>query len=251
MDGLVGPETVQGELGCDSAILFATCVVLRRRAKKRKAVALLASMDHPGERERNTTHARVPRTPMVWSERMRLSDGAFRRRYRMPKGTFTSLCDTLAGPMADMHGLLGHRIPHGVSVEVQVSVSIRWLAGGSYLDIVDVHGVSTTTLYQSLHAFLFALVHHPRYKIEFPIEDEGELDKIAEGFAEIDRTGCFTGCVGALDGLIVPIQKPSLHDCANPANYRNRKGMFAVIAQVCARARGSHVHGRRLLPCPM
>ena len=135
---------------------------------------------------------------MVWSERVRLSDGAFRRRYRMPKETFTSLCGTLAGPMAEMHGLLGHRIPHGVSVELQVSVSIRWLAGGSYLDIADVHGASNTTLYQSRHAFLFALVHHPRCKIEFP-----------------------------------------LHDCANPANYKNRKGVFAVIAQVCGCARGS------------
>ena len=155
-------HTAHGELGCDSAILFATCAVLRRRAKKRKLVALLASTEHPGERERKTIHARVPRTPVVWSERMRLSDGAFRRRYRMPKETFTSLCGTLAGPMAEMHGMLGHRIPHGVSVEVQVSVSIRWLAGGSYLDVADVHGVSDTTLYQSLRAFLFALVHHPR-----------------------------------------------------------------------------------------
>ena len=59
------------------------------------------------------------------------------RRYRMPKETFTSLCGSLAGPMAEMYGLLGHRIPHDVSVEVQVSVSIRWLAGGSYLDVVD------------------------------------------------------------------------------------------------------------------
>ena len=119
---------------------------------------------------------------MVWSERMRLSDGAFRRRYRMPKATFTSLCDTIAGSIGEMHVLLGNRVPHGVSVEVQVSVSIRWLAGGPYLDIVDVHGISETTLFQSLHAFLFALVHHPRYKIEFPTEDEEELGKIAEGF---------------------------------------------------------------------
>ena len=171
----MGPDIAHGELGCDSAILFATCVVLRRRAKKRKAVALLASMDHPGERERNSIHARVPRTSMVWSERVRLSDGAFRRRYRMPKETFTSLCGTLAGPMAEMHGLLGHRIPHGVSVELQVSVSIRWLAGGSYLDIVDMHGASNTALYQSHHAFLYLLVHHPRCKIEFPVEDEEDI----------------------------------------------------------------------------
>ena len=80
------------------------------------------------ERERKTIHARVPRTPMVWSERMRLSDGAFRRRCRMPKETSTSLFGTLAGPMAEMRGLLGHRIPHGVSVEVQVSCWFRGAA---------------------------------------------------------------------------------------------------------------------------
>ena len=52
MDGLAGPDTAHGELRYDSAILFATCVVLRRRAKKRKLVALLASTtEHPGEGE--------------------------------------------------------------------------------------------------------------------------------------------------------------------------------------------------------
>ena len=68
--------------------------------------------------------------------------------------------------------------------------------------------------------------------MNFPIDDADELENIPSEFSNLDRTGCFGGCVGALGGPIVAIQKPSLSDCANPANYRIRKGMFAIIAQV-------------------
>ena len=33
----------------------------------------------------------------------------------------------------------------------------------------------------------------------FPIADEAALQEIADGFAELDKSGIFTGCVGALD----------------------------------------------------
>ena len=69
----MGPDKAHGESGCDSAILMATCAVLRRRAKKRKLAAVLASMALPGQMKRKTIHTRIPMTPLVLSERMRLS----------------------------------------------------------------------------------------------------------------------------------------------------------------------------------
>ena len=36
---------------------------------------------------------------------------------------------------------------------------------------------------------------------------EAALQEIADGFAKLDKSGIFTGCVGALDGLIIEIIK--------------------------------------------
>lgn len=223
------------EAACDIADVLVVAVAhLRQQAlRKRTAAVFIACEADDPERDRHVKHTRVPRVPMVWGDRLnRLSANAFKRRYRMPKHTFAVLCADLAGPMAEKHKELGQRLPRGVSIEVQVSAVIRWLAGGSHMDIVDIHGISDTTLYYCIDAFVLTVVDHPKYKIEFPIGDEQALDELSEGFARLDRTQCFDGCVGALDGLIIPIRKPSLADCANPANYRNRKGMFAIIAQV-------------------
>ena len=133
--------------------------------------------------------------------------------------------------MASIHLQHGHRIPANVSFEVQVSSTLRWLAGGSYLDIVDMHGISETTFYHCNRAFVMALINHPRHKINFPYKDEVELGNIARGWSQLDKTQSFPGCVGALDGLIVAITKPWVSDTTNPAQYKNRKGMFAMIAQ--------------------
>ena len=100
--------------------------------------------------------------------------------------------------MVEMHVRLRHRIPSGVSIEVQISGSIRWLAGG-----VVVPGISDTTFYCCLHASLYSQVHHPRYELNFPLDDADELENMPNEFLDLGRTGCFDGCVGALDGLTV------------------------------------------------
>ena len=120
--------------------------------------------------------------------------------------------------MRKHHSDLGQRVPNDCPVQVQVSAALRWMAGGSYLDIVDMHGISDVTLYASVRAFVLALINHPKYKIQFPTKDETELRKIEREWNQLDKTGKFAGCVGALDGLIVHVTKPRLSDCANPAN---------------------------------
>lgn len=234
---------------CD--VLVVAVAHLRQRAlRKRKAAVFLASEADNPERDRHVKHTPVPRVPMVWSDRLRvLSDNAFKRRYRMPKHTFAVLCADLAEPMAEKHMELGQRLPRGVSIEVQVSAVVRWLAGGSYLDIVDIHGISHSVLYYCIDAFVLTVVEHPKYKIKYPIGDAEALEELSQGFARLDRTECFDGCVGALDGLIIPIRKPCLADCANPANYRNRKGMFAIIAQVFPSLPRCHHAGDLSLLC--
>ena len=52
------------------------------------------------------------------------------------------------------------------------------------------------------------------------------------------RDGCnpLTGCVSALDGLAVKIERPRLSDVPNPVGYYNRKGFLAVNVQAAVGA---------------
>jgi len=51
-----------------------------------------------------------------------------------------------------------------------------------------------------------------------------------------DGRNPLTGCVSALDGLAVKIQRPRLSDVPNPVGYYNRKGFFAVNVQAAVGA---------------
>lgn len=39
------------------------------------------------------------------------------------------------------------------------------------------------------------------------------------------------GCLSAIDGIAVKIQRPSVQDAPNPMSYYNRKGFFALNAR--------------------
>ena len=58
--------------------------------------------------------------------------------------------------------------------------------------------------------------------------------------ADFDAQGVdvLTGCVGALDGIAIKIERPSLNDVKNPKQFYNRKGFHALVLQaVCDQKR--------------
>eukprot|EP00658_Telonema_sp_P-2_P028421 TRINITY_DN2177_c0_g1_i2.p1 TRINITY_DN2177_c0_g1~~TRINITY_DN2177_c0_g1_i2.p1 ORF type:complete len:257 (+),score=25.86 TRINITY_DN2177_c0_g1_i2:202-972(+) len=60
-----------------------------------------------------------------------------------------------------------------------------------------------------------------------------DREEIEAGFNEAGH-GVLTGCVGALDGLALKIDRPSLHDAPDPKQFFNRKGFHALVLQaVC------------------
>ena len=64
------------------------------------------------------------------------------------------------------------------------------------------------------------------------ISDEGQMTKVALGFAQITN-GALCGCMGALDGWIVKIQRPwKIRDkCPNPSSYYSHKGYYGINVQ--------------------
>jgi hypothetical protein len=115
----------------------------------------------------------------------------------------------------------------GISGEVKVAITLRVLAGASYLDVAHIFDVSYSSCYDILHKV--------QYKLEKNLQKPEELYKISETFTSKGRSnGILGGIIGALDGWLVKIKSPSwLRDgIKNSATYLSRKGFFALNVQV-------------------
>jgi DDE superfamily endonuclease len=122
---------------------------------------------------------------------------------------------------------------------VKLALSIRILAGGSYLDIVPMFQVSTSWLYTIFEDFLEWILQ----AFEFPLtrilreRKLGLLEDIANRFAE-KTNGTFYGVFGSLDGLAIRIRSPTLKEVSDPGNYYCRKGFYALNVQaICDRSK--------------
>ena len=97
-----------------------------------------------------------------------------------------------------------------ITVEIQLSMTLRYLAGGSYLDICRLHyvpiGPFPTIIKRTLAAIVLRL--NEKKLIHFPIDDPQKLRKIADGYAATS-CGVIDRCVGSLDGIAVRIKKPA------------------------------------------
>jgi hypothetical protein len=66
---------------------------------------------------------------------------------------------------------------------------------------------------------------------KFDIRDERQTRDLADGMYA--RSGCnMPGCVGALDGMVVRITRPTLQD--SPQFYLTRKGFYNMNLQAIA-----------------
>ena len=165
------------------------------------------------------------RSRMDWDQRRDgLTDRQFKTRYRLGKKAFSTLVDKIRPKLA----LPRRRGPRPMSAELLLSMALRWLAGGNYLDIADMHGVHRATFYGALWRTLQAI--NEVETLNFPSRDNARRVEISNGFLRNNHDS-LAGCVGAIDGIAVRIRKPALIDDACPMTFYNRKGFFAVNVQ--------------------
>ena len=115
------------------------------------------------------------RKRMVWKDRVdSLTDAEFLRTYRMTLETFTQVCNNIRTDITRKVPKNSRRDLHGaVPAELQLSMTLRYLAGGSYLDIYQMHGVGRTTFYDTLPIVCKAITK--AYPLCFPVDDPKEL----------------------------------------------------------------------------
>jgi len=155
-----------------------------------------------------------------------IDDIFFHRMYRMPKAPFFHLAKLLVIYRSSSGGSF-----HNSSMLTRLSVCLRWLAGGSYLDISKAHCLPVSTTFQFISETLTALNYV--LEIKFPVNDSDALERNSLRFSRRGRSP-LRACCGALDGLAVTVQHPTIIARDNSASYYNRKGFFALNMQaVC------------------
>ena len=122
----------------------------------------------------------------------------------MGKQAFSKLAEKVSHHLKNGTHLKAH--PDSVSVEVSLSMTLRWLAGGSYLDICDIHGVHEPTFFLVKERTLVALDHALANEIRFP-KTEAEREAAAAGFSK-NTNGVLDGCLSALEALPVHQEPP-------------------------------------------
>eukprot|EP00171_Calliarthron_tuberculosum_P001167 IDg1167t1 len=102
---------------------------------------------------------------------------------------------------------------------VRLAVTLRLLAGASYLDLVTNYNIAPATVYAIFHD----TVGHLSNRIampNIPLQDAVELQRLAEGFqTSRSAPNPIFGCISALDGICVRVMKP--HNEYIPRNAKD------------------------------
>jgi hypothetical protein len=173
-------------------------------------------------RHRNRQHA--------LSEMNALSDREFKMMFRLSRSAFDNLLEMLYSNYSDPDDMRAKASSgSNIILRTRLAVTLRWLAGGNYLDICFAFGIATGSFFHEDGVLwgTIALIDE-LFEIEFPFEDEAKLEQIADGFGTFSN-GVLSHCVLAIDGWVVRTRQPTNKEVLFPVSYRNRKDCFGII----------------------
>jgi hypothetical protein len=104
--------------------------------------------------------------------------------------------------------------------ELCLYCTIRWLAGGSYTDILFYCGISKTSFYWIVWRTIDSLCRcqDSSLKVAFP-KTQKECISAAAGFHSISTNGCISNCVAAVDGYLLSIKTPTRKEAKNVRSF--------------------------------
>jgi hypothetical protein len=133
-------------------------------------------------------------------------------------------------------------VPNGVvATSVRLACALRYFAGGSPCDLMGKYGISHTQVLDSVWNVVEAINRLRKFFIEYP-SDHKEQENIASGFRQGSAVD-FDNCAGAIDGILIWIQKPTIGDAAKSGIgmkklYCGRKHKFGLNCQAVSDKRG-------------
>ena len=156
------------------------------------------------------------------------SENELRSRYRFGRGGLQFIIDLLSHEIAP-----ATRRSHS-SAKMKVLVTLRFLASGSFLEVVGDTFLSfdKSTVSRVVHQGTQAHAAEVNDFIKFP-STRKERDEVKRGLFRIGGFPCAIGCV---DGTHVRTKAPFL----NEPNYVNRKGFHCINVQAIFDHGGKH-----------
>ena len=127
-----------------------------------------------------------------------------------------------------------------------LAITLRYLAGGALIDQVIIFDVTLPTIYRLVKNTLENLFDIlPPFELRQALKERetnpARLEAITAGFAARSAQ-MLQGCIGAIDGLLVPIKRPG-HLEYERAFY-TRKNFYAMNVQAIADVRGRIIHAQ-------
>ena len=165
---------------------------------------------------RNRTNISFEKSTAIYS------DKEFERAFRMTRCSFYVLLETLRDDLKRREARTT------IKPAARLGITLRLLAGGSYLDEMRHYGIGRTTVYEIFKDTRRSILRKLRFPD--PLQSDEKLQLLADDFKSSRKTmSPLTGCIGALDGICIKIKQPESHH--GPAGFYCRKGYYSVPVQ--------------------
>ena len=113
----------------------------------------------------------------------RLDPSLFKRMFRVSRDVFEYLLDKLEPSFSSNECQAKNSSGEPIALKTRLAVSLRWLAGGSYLDLCFAWGLGVSTFYAEngvLWPTMQAL--DELFPLGLPYDDPIKLDELSTGF---------------------------------------------------------------------
>ena len=165
----------------------------------------------------NGCQNREVRQHIVWDPfaNQLVHENMFRLDHRMSRSSFDKLIGILGNsisinPIKSSNNSGERPISEGIVLHC----TLWYLAGGSYLDIRKVVGISKSSFYRCVSKGINAIVNCEALKMHFPANHK-EYVEASNKFNLLSLHGAMHGCIGVIDGWLCPIKAPSVDECGN------------------------------------
>jgi hypothetical protein len=160
-----------------------------------------------------------------WMTYMReMDDVTFVRRHRVSKNVFEMFVNRIVSKRGRNRNQY---------VERHLSLCLRSCAGSRMVDLSELYGLSESTGYKKFWEMILWIIDVGDV-VDFKEDDDGDLEERAQAFRNISNAGIMQGCVAAIDGLLVEIERPNVNDPMKFFSTRYKK--FGVNMQAACDA---------------
>lgn len=190
-------------------------------------------------RTRRTTVRRHRRRWAILTRPLK-QDGTFQMKFRMSSESFDKLYGMLRGRITKSLRLRGKTRNGDIPPRLALAATLRWLAGGSVHEVMELEGVARSTAYNTMIDVLDAITECRALAVRWP-RNGGERRDLARRFRHKSAFRVVKHCIGAVDGIVIRIRKPSTKEHLCPdCFFSGHKKVVGLNMQVrkCNYCRG-------------